>query len=128
MDVIVATARWCCGLAVLACRVVSGWVSDLFALIALSTSRTLCAFCRMRLCTLPCSRAHSGAEMIDAAPVVTADALHTQHEHARQIVEVGGHYVFIVKGNQTTLLRQLKALPWREAILAPVPAQGPALA
>ncbi|WP_328855054.1 ISAs1 family transposase [Microbispora hainanensis] len=49
--------------------------------------------------------------------VITADALHTQHEHARQIVAAGGHYVFIVKGNQPTLLRRLKALPWREAIL-----------
>ncbi|MGN9846566.1 ISAs1 family transposase [Nonomuraea sp. H19] len=49
--------------------------------------------------------------------VVTADALHTQHSHARQIVEAGGHYLFIVKGNQPTLLRRLKALPWREAIL-----------
>ncbi|TDD07997.1 ISAs1 family transposase [Nonomuraea diastatica] len=49
--------------------------------------------------------------------VVTADALHTQHDHARQIVAAGGHYLFIVKGNQPTLLRRLKALPWREAIL-----------
>ncbi|MFI7033582.1 ISAs1 family transposase [Microbispora rosea] len=49
--------------------------------------------------------------------VITADALHTQHEHARQIVAAGEHYVFIVKGNQPTLLRRLKALPWREAIL-----------
>ncbi|GIH66627.1 ISAs1 family transposase [Microbispora siamensis] len=49
--------------------------------------------------------------------VITADALHTQHEHARQIIAAGGHFVFIVKGNQPTLLRQLKALPWREAIL-----------
>ncbi|MEV2267783.1 ISAs1 family transposase [Nonomuraea africana] len=49
--------------------------------------------------------------------VITADALHTQHDHARQIVAAGGHYLFIVKGNQPTLLRRLKALPWREAIL-----------
>lgn len=49
--------------------------------------------------------------------VVTADALHTQQEHARQIVTASGHYLFIVKGNQPTLLRRLKALPWREAIL-----------
>ncbi|MEU7916997.1 ISAs1 family transposase, partial [Microbispora bryophytorum] len=49
--------------------------------------------------------------------VITADALHTQHEHARQIIAAGGHYVFIVKGNQPTLLRRLKALPWREALL-----------
>ena len=49
--------------------------------------------------------------------VVTADALHTQHSHAQQIIKAGGHYLFIVKGNQPTLLSRLKALPWREAIL-----------
>ncbi|MGN9844457.1 ISAs1 family transposase [Nonomuraea sp. H19] len=49
--------------------------------------------------------------------VITTDALHTQHAHARQIVEARGHYLFIVKGNQPTLLNRLKALPWREAIL-----------
>ncbi|MEV4569546.1 ISAs1 family transposase [Nonomuraea sp. NPDC049419] len=48
---------------------------------------------------------------------ITADALHTQHDHAHQITAAGGHYLFIVKGNQPTLLRRLKALPWREAIL-----------
>ncbi|MEV1001831.1 ISAs1 family transposase [Nonomuraea sp. NPDC050202] len=37
--------------------------------------------------------------------------------HARQIVSAGGHYLFIVKANQSTLHRRLKALPWREAIL-----------
>lgn len=52
-----------------------------------------------------------------ASLVITADALHTQHDHARQIVAAEGHYLFIVKGNQPTLLRRLKALPWREAIL-----------
>ncbi|MFI6995872.1 ISAs1 family transposase [Nonomuraea wenchangensis] len=49
--------------------------------------------------------------------VITADALHTQHDHARHIITAGGHYLFIVKGNQPTLQRRLKALPWREAIL-----------
>ncbi|MGW6499598.1 ISAs1 family transposase [Nonomuraea angiospora] len=49
--------------------------------------------------------------------VITADALHTQHEHARHINAAGGHYLFIVKGNQPTLQRRLKALPWREAVL-----------
>ncbi|MFI0425296.1 ISAs1 family transposase [Spongiactinospora sp. 9N601] len=49
--------------------------------------------------------------------VITADALHTQHTHARQIIETGGHYLFIVKGNQPTLLSRLKTLPWREAVL-----------
>ncbi|MCK2213358.1 ISAs1 family transposase [Actinomadura sp. ATCC 31491] len=49
--------------------------------------------------------------------VVTADALHTQHDHAHHVIAAGGHYLFIVKGNQPTLLHRLKALPWREAIL-----------
>ncbi|MEV1245991.1 ISAs1 family transposase [Nonomuraea sp. NPDC049750] len=49
--------------------------------------------------------------------VITADALHTQHDHARQIVAAGGHFLFIAKGNQPSLHRRLKSLPWREAIL-----------
>jgi predicted transposase YbfD/YdcC len=49
--------------------------------------------------------------------VITADALHTQHEHARHIIAAGGHYLLIAKGNQPTLHRRLKALPWRKAIL-----------
>ncbi|MBE1589718.1 hypothetical protein ACFPOI_10080 [Nonomuraea angiospora] len=49
---------------------------------------------------------------LDLTSVVsTADALHTQHEHARQIVAAGGHYLFIVTDNQSALLRRLKALP-----------------
>lgn len=32
--------------------------------------------------------------------VITADALHTQLDHAWQIAAAGGHYLFIVKGNQ----------------------------
>ncbi|MGW0588476.1 ISAs1 family transposase [Streptosporangium sp. NPDC002607] len=43
--------------------------------------------------------------------VVIADALHTQHEHARQIITADGHYLFIVKGKQPTLHRRLKACP-----------------
>ncbi|MEV4179779.1 ISAs1 family transposase [Nonomuraea sp. NPDC049709] len=49
--------------------------------------------------------------------VITADALHTQHDHAHHIIAAGGHYLFIVKGNQPTLLRRLKTLPWRDAVL-----------
>ncbi|MBB4940115.1 hypothetical protein FHR32_004420 [Streptosporangium album] len=47
--------------------------------------------------------------------MITADALHTQHEHARQIVEAGGHYLFIVKGNQPTLLNHplAREIPWQ---------------
>ncbi|WP_379507680.1 ISAs1 family transposase [Nonomuraea zeae] len=52
-----------------------------------------------------------------SAMVITADALHTQAEHARQLVAAGGHFLFIVKANQPTLHRRLKALPWRETVL-----------
>src|SRR5690606_41946146 len=52
-----------------------------------------------------------------AGLVIAADALHTRADQARQIVADGGHYLFLVKGNQPTLHRRLKALPWREAIL-----------
>lgn len=45
--------------------------------------------------------------------VVTADALHTQREHARWLVEGrNAGYVFVVKKNQPTLYRQVKHLPW----------------
>ncbi|VEI14434.1 ISAs1 family transposase [Actinomyces viscosus] len=46
--------------------------------------------------------------------VVTADAMHTQVDTARWITRRGGHYVFTVKGNQKTLRRTLKALPWKD--------------
>jgi predicted transposase YbfD/YdcC len=48
-----------------------------------------------------------------AETVITADALHTQHEHARWLRDRGAHYVFIVKANQPTLYAQLADLPWR---------------
>ncbi|MGN9846569.1 ISAs1 family transposase [Nonomuraea sp. H19] len=57
----------------------------------------------------------SGLEL--SAMVITADALHTQAEHARQLVAAGGHFLFIVEANQPTLHRRLKALPWRQAVL-----------
>ncbi|BCB88798.1 ISAs1 family transposase [Phytohabitans suffuscus] len=45
--------------------------------------------------------------------VVTADALHTQREHARWLVQTKqAGYVFTVKRNHPHLYRQLKTLPW----------------
>ncbi|RIV29782.1 ISAs1 family transposase [Micromonospora radicis] len=45
--------------------------------------------------------------------VVTADALHTQREHARWLVDdKKAAYLFTVKKNQPRLYHQLKALPW----------------
>ena len=46
--------------------------------------------------------------------VVTADALHTQHEHVTYLHERGAHWVLTVKGNQPGLRRQVAGLPWRQ--------------
>ena len=46
--------------------------------------------------------------------LVTADALHAQREHATWLAERGAHYLVTVKGNQPGLLRQLRALPWKD--------------
>jgi predicted transposase YbfD/YdcC len=44
--------------------------------------------------------------------IITADALHTQDEHARYLHRRGAHYVFVVKGNRPKLHQQLAGLPW----------------
>jgi predicted transposase YbfD/YdcC len=50
-----------------------------------------------------------------AGVVVTSDAMHTQREHAQYLVTVKkAAYICVVKRNQPTLYRQLKALPWRK--------------
>ncbi|MGW3660843.1 ISAs1 family transposase [Streptomyces sp. NPDC005151] len=47
---------------------------------------------------------------------VTGDALHTQRDHARFLVETKkAHYAFTVKRNQKNLYEQLRTLPWGEA-------------
>ena len=46
--------------------------------------------------------------------VVSADAMHTQTDTAEWITQQGGHYVLTVKGNQKTLRRTLKKLPWKD--------------
>lgn len=49
-----------------------------------------------------------------AGCVVTADAMHTQREHAEFLVsEKNAHYILVVKKNQPTLYTQVKNLPWR---------------
>lgn len=52
--------------------------------------------------------------------IVTADALHTQREHAEYLIGRGGHYLFTVKANQPKLHAQLMALPWQEIPAADV--------
>ncbi|MET9324991.1 ISAs1 family transposase [Streptomyces sp. NPDC003038] len=46
---------------------------------------------------------------------VTADALHTQREHAKWLVQAkNAHYLMVVKGNQPKLHAAVRALPWKE--------------
>jgi hypothetical protein len=53
-----------------------------------------------------------------AGAVITADALHTQRVHVGFLAGRGAHYLLTVKGNQPTLLAQLKGLPWAEVPVA----------
>jgi predicted transposase YbfD/YdcC len=46
--------------------------------------------------------------------IVTVDAMHTQTDTAQQITGAGGDYVFTVKGNQPTLFKACKNLPWKD--------------
>ena len=46
--------------------------------------------------------------------LVTADAAHTNRNHADYLHERGGHYLLTAKRNQPTLLRRLRALPWAQ--------------
>jgi predicted transposase YbfD/YdcC len=53
------------------------------------------------------------------ATVVTADALHTQREHAEWLVtHKHAAYLLVVKANQPMLRQQLATLPWREVPVA----------
>jgi predicted transposase YbfD/YdcC len=52
--------------------------------------------------------------------LVTADALHAQREHATYLASRGAHYLITVKGNQPSLLAQLRALPWKDVRIAHV--------
>jgi predicted transposase YbfD/YdcC len=50
-----------------------------------------------------------------AGTAVTADALHTQREHAEFLITPKrAHYILVVKNNQPGLHAQLKRLPWRQ--------------
>jgi predicted transposase YbfD/YdcC len=46
--------------------------------------------------------------------IVTADAMHTQRDHASFLVERGADYLLVVKANQPALHAQLAGLPWRQ--------------
>jgi predicted transposase YbfD/YdcC len=54
-----------------------------------------------------------------AGCVITADALHTQREHAQFLVgQKKAHYILVVKKNQPGLYAQIKNLPWRRIPVA----------
>ncbi len=46
--------------------------------------------------------------------LITADALHTQREHAAYLHDRGAHYLFTVKRNQPTLHAAPAGLPWAQ--------------
>ena len=49
-----------------------------------------------------------------AGVLFTADALHTQTGHADEVTARQAHLLVQVKGNQPTLFKQLKGLPWAQ--------------
>lgn len=54
----------------------------------------------------------SGFDPVDLhGCVITVDAMHTQDDTAKAILDAGADYVFTVKANRPTLLKVLKALP-----------------
>lgn len=46
--------------------------------------------------------------------LITADAAHTNRNHADYLHQRGGHYLWTAKLNQPTLLRRLRTLPWKQ--------------
>ncbi|MCZ4087886.1 ISAs1 family transposase, partial [Streptomyces antarcticus] len=49
--------------------------------------------------------------------VITADALHTQHDHGAYLRERGAHYLAVVKKNHPGLHQRISRLPWRDITL-----------
>ena len=60
-------------------------------------------------CELPVTRRLLAGQDL-AGAVVSADALNTQDDTARTILEQGGDYVLQVKGNQKGVLRQCEEI------------------
>lgn len=48
--------------------------------------------------------------------LVTADCLHSHEKLARMIRARGGHWLFVIKGNQPTVAAKLKKLPWGQVL------------
>ncbi|MFY1676985.1 ISAs1 family transposase [Streptomyces sp. WMMC905] len=49
--------------------------------------------------------------------LITADALHTQHDHGRYLRDRGAHYIAVVKKNHPGLHNRIRRLPWSEIAL-----------
>ncbi|MFF9061134.1 ISAs1 family transposase [Streptomyces sp. NPDC014882] len=49
--------------------------------------------------------------------VITADVLHTQHDHATYLHERGAHYLAMIKRNHPALHEKVRRLPWRDVRL-----------
>ncbi|MCM1972635.1 ISAs1 family transposase [Streptomyces sp. G1] len=49
--------------------------------------------------------------------VITADALHTQHDHATYLHKRGAHYLAVIKRNHPGLHEKVRRLPWRDVHL-----------
>jgi predicted transposase YbfD/YdcC len=84
------------------------------------TSRAVLAQADVDHATNEISRFRPLLDQLDlAGTVVTADALHTQRDHADWLVTVKqADYVLTVKANQPNLYDQLATLPWREVLVA----------
>jgi len=62
---------------------------------------------------IPTVRTLLGALDLTGA-VATIDAMHTQDDTARTILDGGGDYLMTVKANRPKLLAMLKAMPWKQ--------------
>jgi predicted transposase YbfD/YdcC len=84
------------------------------------TSRAVLAQTQVDANTNEITRLRPLLDRLDLADtVVTADALHTQREHAEWLVaHKHAAYLLIVKANQPALHRQLKTLPWHQVPVA----------
>ncbi|MFD4878943.1 ISAs1 family transposase [Streptomyces sp. NPDC058420] len=49
--------------------------------------------------------------------VITADALHAQHDHTTYLHKRGAHYLAVVKRNHPALHESVQRLPWRDVRL-----------
>jgi predicted transposase YbfD/YdcC len=84
------------------------------------TSRAVLAQTQVDTKTNEITRFRPLLEGLDlAGRIITADAMHTQREHADWLVaHQHAAYLLIVKANQPTLHHQLRHLPWRKIPIA----------